>query len=61
MMPTEDHFRSYMKDLNVGVEDYIVLYDKVQMMSAPRALWMLRNFGAKRVFLLDGDYNHYVS
>jgi len=56
MMPTEQHFREQMRKLDVRKNDAIVCYDKVGMLSAPRAFWMLKGFGAPNVYLLNGSF-----
>jgi thiosulfate/3-mercaptopyruvate sulfurtransferase len=45
-----------MKKIDMRKSDTIVCYDKAGMLSAPRAYWMLRNFGAPNVYLLNGAY-----
>jgi thiosulfate/3-mercaptopyruvate sulfurtransferase len=54
MLPTEQEFSESMSALGVGDEMTIVVYEQEGVFSAPRALWMLRVFGAKNVYLLDG-------
>jgi thiosulfate/3-mercaptopyruvate sulfurtransferase len=41
----------------LGVSDHqcIVIYEQDGVFSAPRAWWMLRSFGAREVYLLDGS------
>lgn len=39
---------------DIRIEDIIVIYDQSGMLSAPRAYWMLKAYGAKNVFVLDG-------
>jgi thiosulfate/3-mercaptopyruvate sulfurtransferase len=60
MMPNEDHFVAKMKDLDIRSSDYIVVYDKINMMSAPRALWMFKNFGVD-VLILNGTFSKWES
>src|ERR1700739_1147424 len=38
----------------------IVVYEQEGVFSAPRARWMLRTFGAKDVFILDGGLPAWV-
>jgi thiosulfate/3-mercaptopyruvate sulfurtransferase len=45
-----------MKNIDVRVNDYIVCYDKCGMLSSPRAYWMFKIFGAKKVFILNGTF-----
>ncbi len=60
MMPNEDHFVAKMKELDIRSSDYIVVYDKINMMSAPRALWMFKNFGID-VLILNGTFSKWES
>ena len=57
MLPDEDSFRYHMEKLDVRIDDTIVCYDKLNMLAAPRASWMLRAYGAKNVLVLDGSYS----
>ena len=44
-----------MKALNVRKNDIVVVYDKIGMVSAPRAFWLLKTFGLKNVMILNGS------
>jgi thiosulfate/3-mercaptopyruvate sulfurtransferase len=55
MLPTPETFASAMSALGVADRMTIVVYEQEGVFSAPRARWMLRTFGAKNVYLLDGD------
>jgi thiosulfate/3-mercaptopyruvate sulfurtransferase len=46
-----------MKKLDVRKSDTIVVYDKSGMLSAPRAFWMLKSFGASDVRILNGTFS----
>jgi thiosulfate/3-mercaptopyruvate sulfurtransferase len=39
----------------------IVVYDNMGLFSAPRALWMLKYFGADRVRVLNGGFKKWVA
>ncbi|MEM6382351.1 MAG: 3-mercaptopyruvate sulfurtransferase [Pseudomonadota bacterium] len=54
MMPDPVTFASAMRRLGLSNAHTLVVYDGLGLFSAPRAWWMLRSFGAKRVYLLDG-------
>jgi len=54
MMPTPEAFSRDMSALGVGDSMTIVVYEQEGVFSAPRVWWMLRTFGAKNVYLLDG-------
>lgn len=57
MMPSDEQFIKLMKDMNVRKNDFIVVYDKYRMISAPRAFWMFKTFGIKDVYLLNGTFS----
>jgi len=46
-----------MRKLNIKKSDLIVVYDKLGMISAPRAFWVMRTFGAPNVRILNGAFN----
>jgi thiosulfate/3-mercaptopyruvate sulfurtransferase len=54
MLPTEESFSRSMAELGVGDGMTIVAYDQAGVFAAPRAWWMLRTFGAREVYVLDG-------
>ena len=55
MMPTADAFAARMRELGIGDEDHVVVYDgSGANLSAPRVWWMLRAMGHDRVSVLDG-------
>jgi thiosulfate/3-mercaptopyruvate sulfurtransferase len=54
MLPTAEAFAGAMSTLGIGDRMTIVVYEQESVFSAPRAWWMLRVFGAKEVYLLDG-------
>lgn len=56
MLPPLDQFIYYMKDMDVRKSDFIVCYDKQGMLSAPRAYWMFKVFGAENVYILNGTF-----
>ena len=60
MLPTAESFSRSMSSLGVGDQRTIVVYEQVGVFSAPRAWWMLRAFGARKVFLLDGGLEAWV-
>jgi len=54
MLPTPQAFSRSMSILGVADNATIIVYEQEGVFSAPRAWWMLRTFGAPRVYLLDG-------
>ena len=53
-LPSAEMFGRQMVDLGISEGATIVVYEQEGVYSAPRAWWMLRSFGAKEVYLLDG-------
>jgi thiosulfate/3-mercaptopyruvate sulfurtransferase len=60
MLPDAETFSRMMSALGVGDKMTIVVYEQEGVFSAPRAWWMLRTFGAKDVYLLDGGLRAWV-
>jgi len=54
MLPNEQEFAAAAGALGIGDKDRIVVYDGVGLYGAPRVWWMLRTFGAEKVYILDG-------
>lgn len=54
MLPSAADFARMVGALGLGDDRHIIVYDLAGFMSAPRAWWMLRAFGHKKVSLLDG-------
>jgi thiosulfate/3-mercaptopyruvate sulfurtransferase len=54
MLPAPEAFSRKMAALGVGDAMDLVVYEQEGVFSAPRAWWMLRTYGAKNVYLLDG-------
>ena len=53
-LPGAASFAVAMGGLGIAETDIIVVYEQAGVFSAPRALWMLRSFGATNVHLLQG-------
>jgi thiosulfate/3-mercaptopyruvate sulfurtransferase len=60
MLPSEEAFSRDMTALGIGDGMTICIYEQEGVFSAPRARWMLRSFGAREVYLLDGDLRSWV-
>lgn len=60
MLPTSEDFSRAMSSLGVGDEMPIVVYEQEGVFSAPRARWMLRTFGAREVYILDGGLHGWI-
>lgn len=52
---TQDALRCFKK-LGIQSENTVIIYDQQQGMYAARLWWMLRFFGEKNVFVLDGGF-----
>ncbi len=54
MLPSEAEFSREMSALGLCDGQTVVVYEQDGVFSAPRAWWMLRTFGVKDVYVLDG-------
>jgi thiosulfate/3-mercaptopyruvate sulfurtransferase len=59
-LPDAQLFADAVAELGIHAGDHVVVYDTVGVMSAPRAWWMFRAFGYKRVSVLDGGLPAWV-
>ncbi len=60
MLPTPAAFSTSMEALGVGDQSTIVVYEQQGVFSSARAWWMLRTFGAEKVYLLDGGLEAWI-
>jgi thiosulfate/3-mercaptopyruvate sulfurtransferase len=60
MMPTPEAFSLDMSALGIDDRMAICIYEQEGVFSAPRAWWMLRTFGAREVYMLDGGLRAWV-
>lgn len=58
-LPGEAQFAAAMGGLGLSDTDAIIVYDSPGMFTAPRVWWMLKSFGAKNVFVLDGGFDQW--
>ncbi len=61
MLPSAEVFSRSMSALGIGDRMMIVVYEQESVFSAPRALWMLRTFGAQKVYLLNGGLKAWIA
>jgi thiosulfate/3-mercaptopyruvate sulfurtransferase len=54
MVPSPEKFATAVGGLGIGDPDFVVVYDQLGIVSAPRVWWMFRLFGHDRVAVLDG-------
>jgi thiosulfate/3-mercaptopyruvate sulfurtransferase len=60
MLPTAEVFSRDMSALGIDDRMTICIYEQEGVFSAPRAWWMLRSFGAKEVYVLDGGLRAWI-
>src|ERR1700756_1457262 len=60
MLPAAEGFGLCMSEMGVSDDATIVVYEQEGVFSAPRALWMLRTFGANKVQVLDGGLRAWI-
>jgi len=61
MLPTPEVFSRSLSALGIGDEMDIIIYEQEGVFSAPRAWWMLKSFGARRIYLLDGGLRGWIA
>jgi thiosulfate/3-mercaptopyruvate sulfurtransferase len=61
MLPSAEEFGEAMRELGIGRDDRIVVYDNSPLRTAARGWFMLRRFGADRVAILDGGFQKWLS
>ena len=61
MLPSAADFGQAMRQLGVGRDDRIVVYDTSRLRTAARGWFMFRHFGAERVAILDGGFQKWRS
>ena len=54
MLPNSQEFGKLISNLDLKKEYDIVLYDDFGVIGACRVYWMLKIFGFKNVYILDG-------
>ena len=61
MLTTPEVFSRNLSALGIGDEMDIIIYEQEGVFSAPRAWWMLKSFGARNVYLLDGGLRGWIA
>ncbi len=61
MLPRAEEFAREMARLGIGSNMTLVVYEQEGVFSAPRAWWMLRAFGVRDVYVLDGGLRAWQS
>jgi thiosulfate/3-mercaptopyruvate sulfurtransferase len=60
-LPSDSVFGSAMRAAGVSGDRPVVVYDAGDLMAAARAWWLLRYFGHRRVFVLDGGFRGWLA
>ncbi len=53
-LPKPEVFATHAGSMGIATDDTIVVYDGPGLFSAPRAWWMFRVMGARKVYVLEG-------
>lgn len=61
MLPRADEFAREMARQGIGSNMTLVVYEQEGVFSAPRAWWMLRAFGVRDVYVLDGGLRGWMA
>jgi len=61
MLPSPAEFGAAMGRLGIGRDDRIVVYDNSPVRTAARGWFMLRQFGAQNVAILDGGFQKWTA
>lgn len=61
MLSTPARMQSQLRALGVEQGSRVVVYDQLGLFSAPRAWWMLRQFGLEKVQVLDGGLPGWIA
>lgn len=60
-LPSKSEFAGFAGALGIDEHKIIVVYDSLGIFSAARVWWMLKYFGAKDVYLLNGGFPEWKS
>lgn len=61
MLPTAEAFAAAVGAMGISENDHVVIYDGAGLLSAPRAWWTFRVFGARDVKILDGGLPAWIA
>lgn len=53
-MPSAEVFAQHLQQLGITHDEWLILYDDTEFLSAARAWWMLRHFGHDKISVLNG-------
>ena len=61
MVPSLEYFKKNMKNFDIQKNSKIVTYGSENLMGASRVWWMLKYFGFKNVYVLNGGLNKWIA
>ena len=61
MVPKLEYFKRNMKNFNIQKNSKIITYGSENLMGASRVWWMLKYFGFKNVYVLNGGLNKWIA
>ncbi|MGR3662554.1 MAG: 3-mercaptopyruvate sulfurtransferase [Paracoccaceae bacterium] len=61
MVPPVEKFVSRMRDLGIGNQQQIVVYDGAGLFSAARVWWLFRHMGLNNIAVLDGGLPKWIA
>ena len=61
MVPKLEFFKRNMKNFNIQKNSKIITYGSENLMGASRVWWMLKYFGFKNVYVLNGGLNKWIA
>lgn len=60
MLPSPEEFEIAVRKLGINNDSLVVIYDAIGVFSSPRAWWMFKIMGHKRVFVLNGGLPKWI-
>ena len=61
MVPNLEYFKKNMKNFDIQKNSKIITYSSENLMGASRVWWMLKYFGFKNVYVLNGGLNKWIA
>jgi len=56
MMPNQSFFSEKVSELGISNDHHIITYDALGVFSSARVYWMFKQFGHKKISILDGGF-----
>jgi len=60
MLPDSEKFENFMKLIGLNNNSLVVVYDSKGIYSSPRLWWMMKYFGFKKVYILNGGLKKWI-